>query len=553
MAFGLGYSSKTADVASVRLGPSVTYVGDRVFDGLNLQAIEVDPANANYQSKGGCLLNAAGDAILEAPAGMGSIVEVPEGVVSLGTYTFYNYANDTEFILPASLASCEEQSLPYSLEQNEDGSYTTVRTCVIHAPEGSYAERFAADRNIAYDNITDRSKLVYEKHEVEQGDYVLGFRVYGDHAVLTSISDSLGGSSSQHDLAIPAEVAGMPVTEVSPPEYSSFNDMMGWPRNVVELTLPHTLKTVSGSGFRDLKGLKHLRFDGECPDLQVMDDVLLSADGTTLYAYPAAHEGSSYEIPDGVRTIAPYAFFENNGLTKITLPRSVQTIGGNAFKDSNALTTVHFGSGLLSIGESAFQSCNKLVLSEPLPKGIRTIERDAFWGIKSYEGLELPKNVEEIGYGAFSAEYESENHSRLLPVTQDVVKIGKRLHTLENNVFAGLDITSFDVAKGNKDFKAEGPFLLTADGRSVVAFANGHKGKAKIPKSVRELNLDVFKYAYGLSELEIPPTVTYLTGSMSQDYNDPQQTANPDLVVRMQKGSTAERYAYEEGFAWVAE
>jgi len=553
LAFGLGYSSEMADIASVHLGPNVSYVGDRVFDGLNLQAIEVDPANTYYQSKGGCLLNAAGDAILEAPAGMGNIVEVPEGVVSLGTYTFYNYANETEFILPASLASCEEQSLPYSLEQNEDGSYTNVHTCVIHAPEGSYAERFAADRNITYDNITDRSKLVYNTHEAMQGDYVLGFRVYGDHAVLVSIVDSLGGGSSQHDLVIPAEVAGKPVTEISPPEYISFDDITGLPNSVVELTLPHTLKTVSGSGLKNLKGLKRLQFEGECPDLQVVDNVLFSADGRTLYAYPASREGASYEVPDGVKTIAPYAFHELQELKEVTLPKSVQIIGESAFKNCVLLTTVHFDSGLLSIGESAFQSCNKLVLSEPLPKGIRTIERDAFWGIKSYEGLELPKNVEEIGYSAFSAAYESENQGTLLPVAQDVIKIGKRLHTLENSVFDGLDITSFDVAKGNKSFKAEGPFLLTADGRSVVAYANGYKGKAKIPKSVRELNLEVFKYAYGLSELEIPPTVTYLTGTMSQNYSDPQQTANPDLVVRVQKGSTAERYAYEEGFAWVAE
>ena len=553
LAFGRQYYSDGANIETVRLGPNVSSVGDHAFSGLNLQSIEVDSANAYYQGKGGCLLNAAGDAILEAPMGMGQVVEVPEGVVSLGAYAFYDYDEDTEFILPASLAICEETSLPYGLEENGNGGYTKVHTCVIHAPQGSFAERYAADRGIAYDNVVDRDLLVYETQMVEQGDYMLCFRVYKNRSVLVAVGDASSSDIGGHELVIPNEVGGMPVTELAISEFSAFDDWETNPSGLENLTLPHTLQKVGDSGLRAFSGLKYLSFDAECSDLQVVDDVLFSADGKTLCAYPAAREGATYEVPDGVKDIAPNAFYGSEALEEVTLPNSVQTIGDRAFYNCEALATMHFGSGLLAIGEDAFSSCDALELEEPLPSGVRDIGESAFWGIGSYEGLVLPKNLETLGARAFSASYEAGNQGRTLPVAQGVLSIGKRLSSFGRGALDGLGITSFEIAKGNKSYKAEGPLLLTADGRRVVAYANGFEGAVEIPASVRELDLSVFEYAYGMTELTIPPTVTYISGSMSQSYSSPQDTPNPDLVVHVKRGSTAERYALEEGLAWSME
>jgi len=63
---------------------------------------------------------------------------------------------------------------------------------------------------------------------------------------------------------------------------------------------------------------------------------------------------TSITLPEGLKTIGNYAFYQCFSLTEIVIPDSVTSIGENAFGSCRAATTVTLGSGVTSIASMAF-------------------------------------------------------------------------------------------------------------------------------------------------------------------------------------------------------
>ena len=68
----------------------------------------------------------------------------------------------------------------------------------------------------------------------------------------------------------------------------------------------------------------------------------------------------AYTIPDGIESIADYAFLGCSSLTSITIPNSVTSIGDGAFSGCSGLTTVTIPNSVTSIGGNAFRDCSSL-------------------------------------------------------------------------------------------------------------------------------------------------------------------------------------------------
>ena len=68
----------------------------------------------------------------------------------------------------------------------------------------------------------------------------------------------------------------------------------------------------------------------------------------------------NYEIKNGTKTIADFAFVFCEGLTSIIIPDSVTIIGTGAFDTCTGLTSVTIGNGVTRIGRYAFCDCTGL-------------------------------------------------------------------------------------------------------------------------------------------------------------------------------------------------
>ncbi|NBH70803.1 leucine-rich repeat domain-containing protein [Clostridiaceae bacterium] len=84
--------------------------------------------------------------------------------------------------------------------------------------------------------------------------------------------------------------------------------------------------------------------------LPVLNHILLSGQG---YIGEAC-------LPQGIRSIAPYAFAGNCGLTKVTFPDTLVHIGEGAFWGCTGLQEVEFSHTACQIGQRAFEKCASL-------------------------------------------------------------------------------------------------------------------------------------------------------------------------------------------------
>lgn len=100
-----------------------------------------------------------------------------------------------------------------------------------------------------------------------------------------------------------------------------------------------------------------------------------------------------------ITTIGANAF-EYTYIKSITIPNSVKTIGEYAFYNLNTLTSVTIGDGVTSIEKNAFRECRNLT-SITIPNSVTSIGDLVFYGCSSLNSVTIDNNVISIGHSIF--------------------------------------------------------------------------------------------------------------------------------------------------------
>jgi len=160
--------------------------------------------------------------------------------------------------------------------------------------------------------------------------------------------------------------------------------------------LPDSLKSFSASSFVHNRGhYIPLVLSENNENIIKENGLFLSADRKTVLAPSYELDGEAI-IPEGVTTIAPYAFFIFK--YDITLPETLLTIEEGAFWNMKA-TSIVIPDSVTIIKESAFRFTE--LTSVIIGDGVITIEDKAFGGSKLTEVI-LGESVEYIGEDAFT-------------------------------------------------------------------------------------------------------------------------------------------------------
>ena len=301
----------------------------------------------------------------------------------------------------------------------------------------------------------------------------LKYFVQNEEVIVSGFTDELPAV-----LVIPAEIEGKPVTgftqfalaqcnklkEVTLPDtVISFGMQTFWGcKNLEKVTLPSTLKSVYEAAFAQCTSLKSVTIPDGCETIgnlvfsgcTALTEVHIPA-SVTEFGEPAfigtpwleekrkenplviengilidgMTESGDITIPDGVRTIAAYAFSWEEStavkdVTAVTIPESVTVIGMAAFNGCEKLETVELPDAPIRIGAGAFggtpwfeklQEQDPLVIAaydvlsalgttgtETVPDGVKYISPWAFSRNEDVTEVTLPESVAEIGRGAFS-------------------------------------------------------------------------------------------------------------------------------------------------------
>lgn len=120
------------------------------------------------------------------------------------------------------------------------------------------------------------------------------------------------------------------------------------------------------------------------------------------------------EIPNNIKSINRYAFYDCPDFTSITIPDSVINIGEGAFAGYNKLQNIYITdiaawcniSGLDNLMGYGFDKKNlylnnELITSITIPNGVKTIPSYAFRYCTSLTNITIPDSVISIGWGAF--------------------------------------------------------------------------------------------------------------------------------------------------------
>ena len=189
--------------------------------------------------------------------------------------------------------------------------------------------------------------------------------------------------------------------------------------NLTEIVLPEGLTYLGQFCFRECPGLVTVDLPAslvtmdqgefsECPNLvainaapggeyKTVGGVLFTADMKTLVAYPNGLNGVNgvYQVPDGVTTLGPRAFYGSAKLTEIKLPDSVVEFGYNEFQRCHKLEAVNIPNGVTTLYISTFYDCTSLK-SLTIPASVTLITDYAFCNCTSLKEIRFEGSAPEI-------------------------------------------------------------------------------------------------------------------------------------------------------------
>lgn len=173
------------------------------------------------------------------------------------------------------------------------------------------------------------------------------------------------------------------------------------------------------------------------------------------------------EIPDGVKVIDEFAFYENKTIKKVVFPDSVTQIKKCAFANCENLQEIVFGKGVSSLGTACFANCKALAFVNFAVTKIKTLTKEAFSGCEGLTELDLSSTkITAIKDFAFK---DSGLKKILLPA---------KLEAIENSAFNGTKISEIVIPETVKEINMHaflGMFSNKSDLKRIV-----FKGSAPI-------------------------------------------------------------------------
>ena len=133
---------------------------------------------------------------------------------------------------------------------------------------------------------------------------------------------------------------------------------------------------------------------------KLIDGNLFNRDVTKLIKYNKSNLHKTYTIPNTVKSIGEFAFYDCSKIQSVIIPYSVKSIGAYAFYYCNNLKNITIPYSVKSIGEYAFYNCENLESLE-IRSGVENIGAFAFSNCINLTTLIIPGSLTSIGEHAF--------------------------------------------------------------------------------------------------------------------------------------------------------
>lgn len=305
---------------------------------------------------------------------------------------------------------------------------------------------------------------------------------------------------------------------------------------------------------RENADVSYLEAAEDDPLYTAFEGVLYDKEMKTLLLVPPSYDHVTFLIPDSVEIIGGWAFDRCQKIETVVMGSNVKEIGGHAFYSCKALREIRFSEGLEYVGSHAFDGCGMLeeillpdsVLSEG-HNYMTTWATNVFDRCSSLKRVRIPCDSVLACMENLSGRYECENTFRgCISLEEFLISESAENVTVYNGA---LSSASLDVIC--KLAPKSGVETFTIPSQTAIlgtyAFENCTDLKELIIEPYEEMTqkrsvwIDGRTTIEGCSALEklvVPPDVEVIEIS-AQDF--------PDLVIYAERGSSAAKYAEENG------
>lgn len=209
------------------------------------------------------------------------------------------------------------------------------------------------------------------------------------------------------ELTIPDEIDGVPVVRIE--DFGICNA-----ESLTKITLGKNVASLGTWAMTNDQHLTEFVVDPANEYFTAVDGVLFSKDMKTLYYYPCGRnitfdkfgrteDTTTYEIPEGVETIASKAFYKCYYVDVTKIPDSVTRIEEKAFHRASALTGLTLPAHLEYIGKDAFayafgaSDAEKITVT--IPASIKEIGEYAFFNCDGIAAINVLAKKDDVTLG----------------------------------------------------------------------------------------------------------------------------------------------------------
>ena len=240
------------------------------------------------------------------------------------------------------------------------------------------------------------------------------------------------------------------------------------------------------------------------------------------------------DIKDGVKIIRS-ANFADSEVQSVTIPDSVEHIGMIAFMNCRWLGELKLSKNLKSIAGGAFMGCSLLQKAE-LPDKLESLGPFAFGDCEDLSEITIPDSITDLGASVFQ-------HTQWYAEQPDgPVYVGKAYYGYHG---ALPENTELIIKEGT---------VSIAAGCMSDCYPKENLARVVFPSTITKIrSMYLFNDCRNIKEFEIPAAVTDIEyGALGYYYDEEEDDLKKieGLTIVGEKGSEAERYAKDNGFAF---